>query len=185
MEEKDITEDVLPEESGDELPAVDTPSDDDNGHEDNEPALTLKEINEKLGKEFPDLDTALKSVKDTYSYVGKKKDDVKEEVKEEVKTDQNFMTKTEYERERFYDKNPDYVGFEKLLGNNPTEALKDSETKSIITDAIEHRKSAGSKSVIHSNARVADKSSDYSKDLTKAQKTGNWAEFLEKHKGLK
>ncbi len=183
MLEENITEEVLPDESGDENPAVNSES--VNSTTDGEPKLTLEELNKSLGKEFPDIETAVKSVKDTYSYIGKKKDDVKREVIESVKDDPNYMTKTEYEKERFFDKNPDYKPFKELLGDNPSEKIKDEAVGSVISDAIEHRKTQGNKSVIHSNARVADQSSDYAKDRERAYQTGNWAEFLEKHKGIK
>ena len=42
--------------------------------------MTLSEINAALGKNFPNKEAALKSFKDTFSYVGKKVEDVKKEV---------------------------------------------------------------------------------------------------------
>jgi len=45
-----------------------------------------------------------------------------------------------------------------------------------------HAKNQGSKSIIHTNNRTVAESSDYEKDFANARKTGNWAEFMQKHK---
>ena len=46
--------------------------------------LTLAELNAVLGKNFPTKEAALKSLKDTSSYVGAKREKIKEEVLAEL-----------------------------------------------------------------------------------------------------
>ena len=70
---------------------------------------------------------------------------------------------------------------------------KDGETyeqvvernKSTFDALVANAKNQDSKSIIHSNARTVAEDSDYQKDFEKARKTGNWSEFLQKHKGVK
>lgn len=57
--------------------------------------------------------------------------------------------------------------------------------KNIFEKLSAHDESQTAKSVIHSNSRLTDESSDYAKDFKAAKETGNWAAFLEKHKGAK
>src|SRR5438105_10215182 len=47
-----------------------TPGDGSGADSQNVESLTLDELNQVLGKNFPSKEAALKSVKDTYSYVG-------------------------------------------------------------------------------------------------------------------
>lgn len=50
-----------------------------------ESQLSLEKLNEVLGKDFKDVDTALKSVKDTFTFVGKR-DEISQTVKDIAKT---------------------------------------------------------------------------------------------------
>lgn len=192
--EKDITEETL----SDEVQEVEQSDGDTAAVETQEPSgdieqpksLSLEEINSTLGKDFKDLDTALKSVKDTYSYVGKQKDNIKKEIIEEtpekvvdIDTTQ-YMSRADYNRERFYDKNPQYESYRDILGNDPAESLKKETIKKTVDNAIAYSENENSKSILHSNGKVVEKNSDYTKDMQRAQQTGNWAEFLEKHKSL-
>jgi len=186
MEEPNITEETIPEE------VEETPTDGAEavGEVVEEPTVSLKALNEKLGKDFKDVDTALKSVKDTYSYVGKKVEDVKQDVKQEVTKEvtpdpDSFVSRDEYNRDMFYKDNPELAPYKHILGDKPEEALKDEKTKETLDKLSAYDKAVNSKSVIHSNARTVDQNSDYNKDFEQAQKTGDWSSFLSKHKGIK
>lgn len=133
-------------------------------------ALTLDEINSALGKNFKDLPTALKSVKDTYSYVGKRKEDIikevggsNNEIASELKTIKDNM---------FFDKNPDYAPYKSLIskmGENPVDVVNSEEFKTIFEKAKGFDESQKLKSVLTSNPRLAQ-----TKDaLTKAREAGN------------
>lgn len=91
-------------------------------------AISLAELNSILGKDYKDRDTALRSVKETYSFVGKRDDHaklVKEAVQrtglsedkvlerltnlmtEQTPSNDNFITKDQYLEDMFFSKNPD------------------------------------------------------------------------------
>lgn len=132
---KDTTPETLPE--GEEL----TPSGGDEAvNADAQPGLKDR-LGEALGKEFKDDETALKAVKDTFSYVGKignlqKLEDAMSQLKETFKTDEtgvitkltqvasapkeevdpnNFVSRKEYEDELFYSNNPEYKDHRELI----------------------------------------------------------------------
>ncbi|WP_165962072.1 hypothetical protein, partial [Acinetobacter baumannii] len=76
-------------------------------------ALSLAEINANLGKNFPNKDAAIKAFKDTFSYVGKKKEDIEKEVRANLATSDEITKLSQkldaVEKERFFDKNPQYA----------------------------------------------------------------------------
>lgn len=63
-------------------------------------AISLDELKQILGKDFKDKASALKSVKDTYRFVGKPKEPVIDESK--------FISREQYEQDMFYSKKPEY-----------------------------------------------------------------------------
>ena len=136
-------------------------------------ALTLSELNEHLGKTFPNKDAALKAFKDTFSYVGKKKEDIEKEVRAGIQNDSRIDTLAKelaIERnERFYDRNPQYAdpSIRKIIestGKSPQEVVNSEEFKSVFTKVAEYDKSQKLRTVLESNPRLAS-----SKDaLTKA-----------------
>ena len=90
-------------------------------------AIHLAKLNEFLGKDFKDVDTALKSVKDTFSYVGKQ-DTVRTAVKQAMEAtgkgeadvltaiqklmsentpNGDFITKEQYAEDIFFSKKPE------------------------------------------------------------------------------
>lgn len=137
-------------------------------------AMTLSELNAALGKNFSNRESALKSIKDTFSYVGKKKEDVRKEVLSEVRTDEKTekLAKEleEMRKERFYDKNPQYAdpAVRKIIermGGNPADAVGSEEFKTIFAKVSGYDESQKLKTVLESNPRLAS-----SKDsLTKAR----------------
>lgn len=159
MQEENITPEALPDAS--QLNAPDA-----NGTVGSVPAsgLTLEELNSTLGKNFPTKEAALKSVKDTFSYVGKKLEDVKKEVVTEVKaseaTEKLAKELEEMRKERFYDKNPQYAdpSLRKLIeasGQKPDEFVNTPEFKDIFTRVSGYDESQKLKTVLESNPRLS------------------------------
>lgn len=126
-------------------------------------SLTLAELNQFLGKEFKDKDSALKAVKDTYSYVGKRKEDIAAEIANAQQApsaqDPNLNSKVQkLEEELFYTQNPQFKGLKDLIstmGNDPaevveTDAFKNVFEKVTVADEVEQKKS-----VVSSSPRLA------------------------------
>lgn len=98
--------------------------------------LTLDELNTFLGKSFKDKDTALKSLKDTYSYVGnqttealarklgKPEDEVLSALKTvmDTKGAPDVMTRAQFQEEQFFDKNASLTDYRSQLA-----AIKNSD----------------------------------------------------------
>lgn len=124
--------------------------------------LTLSEINATLGKNFPTKEAALKSFKDTFSYVGKKVEDVKREVLSEVKTDERLNQLAgelaEERKERFYDRNPQYGSLRTIIekiGGNPVEVVNSEEFKGIYEKVSGYDETQKLKTVLESNPRLS------------------------------
>lgn len=137
--------------------------------------LTLEQINGLLGKSFPDLDTAQKSIKDTYNYVGKKV--------EAVDTSK-FVSKGDYEKDMFYAKNPEYDSqpireYIEAVSATKGIALKDvveaESFKELYGGFKSHGESQKLKSVLGTNPRIAS-SMDSLQNAQKAMSAGNTAE---------
>lgn len=132
--------------------------------------LMLTELNGLLGKDFKDKATALKSVKDTFSYVGKRKEDIMKEVS--GSNDQVSRELKEIKENMFFDKNPDYTPYRALMGkmgSNPEEVANSVEFKGIFEKAKGFDDNQKLRSVLVSNPRIA-----ASKDnLTKAREAAN------------
>jgi len=141
---------------------------------DNSPdTLTLAELNESLGKNFKDKATALKSFKDTFSYVGKRKEDIAKELGGNTEALANEIR--QIKENAFFEKNPDYAPYRSAIikmGQNPEEVVNTPEFKAIFEKTIGYDKSQSLKSVLVSNPRLAQ-----SKDnLAKARESGNQEE---------
>lgn len=162
--------------------------------------VSIKEVLSKhLGKEFPDDETALKSVKDTFDYVGtlgKEKTDLQKKVAELSPTgNPNDALKVVEDlkrqiRERdFYMDNPEYKEVKNLIGkfgDDPAVVVASEDFKNLYAKLQPTKNDPGSKSILQTNARIAaDTGSEYQKDFAQAEKTGNWNEFMRKHKGVK
>lgn len=171
MEEDIITPESQPDESH-----VDSP--DDKGTVSVEPKnevsnLTLQELNSLLGKNFKDKDTALKSLKDTYSYVGKRKEDI---IKEVSSNNQNVVQELkEIKDNLFFKDHPELASYRKAyekVGGNPEEFFNSEEFKPIFEKAKGFDENQKLKSVLISNPRLAQ-----TKDaLTKARETTSMEE---------
>lgn len=119
--------------------------------------LSLDEINSTLGKNFSSKDEALKSIKDTFNYVGKKAEDVSKNLKNE-----GYMTKEEFENALFYRDNPEHAGNQEVLdsiakakGIPLAEAAKTESYKKLFEGATNFEKSQSRKSVAETNPRLA------------------------------
>lgn len=146
-------------------------------------ALSLDELNDALGKKFKSKDSALRSLKETNKFVGKKKE---EAVKEASKEYDNLRAELDaLKQENFYSKNPHYEPYKNLIEKlgNRDEVVKTKEFKEVF-DKLKTAEEP-EKSIIHSNARIGETSSEYNRDFEQAQKTGDWSVFLSKHKGIK
>ena len=105
------------------------------------PGASIKDqLGKALGKEFPDDETALKAVKDTFSYVGKLKnleslDTAMDQLQKVLGTDQRgviekveeitktsvqeksgeFVPRAEFDKTNFYSQKPEYAPYKKLV----------------------------------------------------------------------
>lgn len=131
-----------------------------------QPALTLAELNQVLGKDFKDVPTAMKALKDTQSYVGKKKEDIAAEVRAQLAgSSQNASASPSLESEVrslqeqvFYANNPQFKGHEtviKAMGSNPAEVVESEAFKIYFEKATVAGEVASKKSVVASNPRLA------------------------------
>jgi len=177
--QEDTTVESLPDVSqlntaGDNSAVQQTPSSQSESIE----TLSLKELNEYLGKDFKDKGTAMKSLKDTFSYVGMKKEDIAKEIQSKQQTEGLSKEIKQIKENMFYDKNPDLAPYRTLiqkLGDNPEDVLNMPEFKGIYEQAKGFNESQKLKTVLQSNPRIASQRDSLSK-ASEAFKSGNRAE---------
>lgn len=132
--------------------------------------LTLVELNALLGKDFKDKTTALKSVKDTFSYVGKRKEDIAKELGSFSESTSKELK--EIKENLFYKDNPELTPYRAAIskmGSNPEEVVNTPEFKSIFDKAKGFDSDQKLKTVLSSNSRIG-----VAKDnLSKAREAGN------------
>jgi hypothetical protein len=150
--QENITPEALPVETGGQGAVADVSVPTEGGAD----SLSLKELNTMLGKNFSDKDTALKAVKETFSYVGKKT-----EINEDDLKAKGFVSRTEFEKELFYRDNPDHVKNQDVLealakskGVSLREASQTESYKKLFEGATNYEKSQSLKSVLESNPRL-------------------------------
>lgn len=132
--------------------------------------MTLTELNTLLGKDFKDKATALKSVKDTYSYVGKRKEDIIKEVG--GSNEDTAKEIKEIKENLFFKDNPQFQPYRNVMarmGSNPAEVAELPEFKDIFTKASGYDNDQKLKSVLQSNPRLAQTKDN----LTKAREATN------------
>lgn len=117
--------------------------------------LSLKEINSFLGKNYKDKGTALKSIKDTFSFVGKKI----EASAPVSQSDNGEVAKQlrEMKTELFYSKHPEYESFKgaiSKMGENPADVVEMPEFKDVFVKASGFDKIQKTKTVLESNPRI-------------------------------
>lgn len=133
-------------------------------------ALTLAELNQALGKNFPSKDSALKAFKDTFSYVGKKQEDIKKEVLQEVastnQTDALAKELAQIKKDMFYKDNPELAPYRATIdkiGDNPSDVVNDPAFKDILEKAKGYDQSQNLRTVLESNPRIASSKSSLDK----------------------
>lgn len=144
--------------------------------------LSLDELNETLGKQFKDKDSAIKAIKDTFSYVGKKVEQVESELK-----NNGFISKRELEEIMFYRDNPEFGknkdiidAYASKFGISPAEAVKSEALSGLLAKASKADIYESNQSVIESNPRlVATKSNlDKAKDMAFKRGAGDQVQSL-------
>lgn len=138
--------------------------------------LSLKEINEYLGKNYKDKASALKSIKDTASFVGQRKSDVEKAIDPE-----RFISRDQYETDMFYSKNPEYeqAGIRTMIdsmakaeGKRPSDVVQSESFKAIFGKVRGYDESQSVKSVLETNPRLTS-SRDKFTQAQDAVKSGN------------
>lgn len=148
--------------------------------------MTLSEMNALLGKDFKDTDSALKAIKDTFGYVGKKKEDIEAEVRATLSPnnapDNSKATESalaQMRKELFYATNPQFKGYEDLIasmGDDPAEVVK-SGTFNKVFDKVKVADEAEQKrSVVSSSSRLAETKTAYDEAITVANARGAGSE---------
>lgn len=127
-----------------------------------ESELTLQELNSLTGRKFESKEDALKSLKETFNFVGKRKEDIEKEILENQKkaNDTSDLAKqlNELKHNLFYSQNPQYEPYRAVigkLGDNPAEVINTAEFKDLFEKAKGFDASQKSKSVLESNPRIA------------------------------
>lgn len=147
-------------------------------------AIHLAKLNEYLGKDFKDVDTALKSVKDTFSYVGKQ-DSARQLVRQAMEatgkgetevltaiqklmsdTPQgDFITKEQYAEDLFFGQKPELQAVKDIIkplkasseeykGMSWADFVKNDRIASIVDTFKVAEDYRSSKSVVETNPRI-------------------------------
>lgn len=140
-------------------------------------ALSLNELNSYLGKNFKDKDTALKALKDTFSYVGRKVEDIT------PKIDPNqFISREQYEQDMFYSRNAEYATPEvreiidamaKAKGLSPKDVVSSDTFKAVFSKVKGYDESQGLRSVLETNPRLASTRDSFTRAAEILQQGGN------------
>lgn len=120
-------------------------------------SLTLEEINVLTNKNFPDKETALKAIKDNFSFVGKKKEDVATDLvnKGEYISKKELDTEFLYRENKLASDNRTIIdSFAKANNLTAREALERPEIKSILDKVKNYDASQSIKSVIETNPKL-------------------------------
>lgn len=123
-------------------------------------ALSLEELNSTLGKNFKTKEDALKSLKDTNSFVGKKVDKIVDGTKDGEIDSDKYVSKTEFEDERFLRNNKEVAAHEDLLrsmrqGGQSLEEVSKTDVFKNASKAINAGNEAeDAKSVLQSNPKL-------------------------------
>lgn len=139
-------------------------------------ALTLNELNTFLGKNYKDKASALKSLQDTFSYVGRKVEDIT------PKIDPNqFISREQYEQDMFYSRNAEYSTPEvrevidamaKAKGMSPKDVVNSDTFKAVFSKVKGYDDSQSLRSVLETNPRLASTRDSFTKGAEHLQ-SGN------------
>lgn len=128
------------------------------------PALSLADLNATLGSTFKDTDTALRALKDTQSFVGKRKEDIANEVRSSI-APSNVASKDDIQAlksDLFYSQNPQYKPYQNMLNKldaDPSQAANMPEFKDVFERAQKADAIDNSRSVVSSNSRLSEQKS--------------------------
>ena len=148
-------------------------------------ALTLDQLNERLGTKYPDMEKAVEGLKETKNYVGKagtvEKENVELKAQLEGKVQGDYITKDQYDQDMFYSKNNDLSAYKDIINARanelkltPAEAVESDESlKQTLEKLRGFDKTEEAKSVLMSNQRLG-QSSDKMEKAEEAQKSGNY-----------
>lgn len=148
--------------------------------------LSLSELNELTGKKFPNKDAALKSISDTFSHVGKSKEQAKKEAEEEMKSGEDYVSQEELNTKLFFLQNPNHdrelaEALAVKNGISPQEATETEKYKEIHSALESKNESEQKDTVLESNTRRSASSGKNKEAFEKAKKSGkteDWAEVL-------
>lgn len=139
------------------------PQDDPN----NSSAVSLRElVKQATGKDFPSDEAALKSIKDTFSYVGKAGQVEKELERIKAGGDKSNSAEVEklrqdFDESQFYSENPDLKSHKDIISTYAkakalplAEVVKLDEVKKVIAKVKGFEEIENSKSVLQSNPRL-------------------------------
>lgn len=131
-------------------------------------ALSLTELNELTGRNFTSKESALKSIKDTFTFATTRLTDVQNKVEAGVASEMGKLRETveSQNKEMFYIQNPQYASNRKLidsLGKNPAEVVNSDVFKETFSKLAEHDKTVKLKTVLESNPRLASSRSNLDK----------------------
>lgn len=127
------------------------------------PVVTLAELNKQLGSDFKDPSTALRSLKETKDFVGKRREDAVAEAKASLipTTPSDTASKSdvqELNNRLFLSENPQYKGMEdtlRAISPNLAEAVRAPGLQTLIEKAHKADEIANNKSVVSSNSRLS------------------------------
>jgi hypothetical protein len=170
-----------------------TPTDGQETVEGASDVLTLDELNTHLGKNFKDKDAALKSFKDTFSFVGSAgQEKAPQATPQQGPGEQesyDALVSARLEKEFFYRDNPEYSEHREFIenlasgsGKKPQEVVESDSFKLFFEKATGYDEVQKSKSVIQSNPRLA-ASSDKIKEASEQAQSGDRAGAAKKYAG--
>jgi hypothetical protein len=145
------------------------------------PTLSLDEINSLTGHRYANVDEARKGLDNLKRAVGQK--EIVREVTPADLVQKVASLEAQVAEANFYTEHPELKAHKDILSKfgNPYEAIKDPVIQKVVEAVKAREESEDFK--LKSNSRIAaPQSSDYQQDFEKAQNSGNWAEFLAKHK---
>lgn len=155
-----MEQDITPESLGGDAQLTPSP---DEGTVSGVEALSLEELNSALGKPYTSKEAALKSLKDTFSFVGKRKEDIMSELASKQaealsKTESVVEKVSKLERELWYRDHPEYTEYRKIIekiGGNPQDVVNSEEFKVIFAKAKGFDETQKLRTVLESNPRIA------------------------------
>jgi hypothetical protein len=127
-------------------------------------ALTLDQLNEKLGTRYQSVETALEGLKETKNFVGK----VGKQQAEATVDPEKFITREQYEQDVFYSRNADLEPYKDIinarakdLNVRPADAVaNDASLKLTLEKLRGYDKTESAKSVLMTNPRLGQVTDD-------------------------